>query len=70
MLLTVIQEIKARVQCLNDLYCVHGSSAGQLRASVLSESMDGVLLEIVNWARSGNSLTTLKVQGAHNALVK
>lgn len=53
-----------------DLYFAHVSIAGLLRASVLSESVSRVLLEIVNWASLGNSVTTLKNQGAHNALVK
>ena len=55
---------------LIDLYFALASVAGLWRASVLSESMSGVLLETVNWARLGNCITTLKTQGAHNALVK
>ena len=54
---------------LIDLYFALASVAGLWRASVLSESMSGVLLEM-NWARLGNCITTLKTQGAHNALVK
>lgn len=55
---------------LIDLYFALASVAGLWRASVLSESMSGVLLETVNWARLGNCITTLKTQGVHNALVK
>lgn len=44
---------------LIDLYFARVSIAQLLSVSAISESMAGVYLDIVNWARPGNSVTSV-----------